>query len=115
MNNKEFVKKFKKINKKNPEGISNYEDNFFNDEEDDNKSNTDLELETDSDDDQGNFSPEERTSYAESDTDVSSIYSEQSDTEEDVSRVKNKFFKPKTLQHTKFKLLQEESDFEEET
>jgi len=113
MNNKDFVRNFKKLNSKQPEGVSKYENNFLNDE-DDNKSDTELELESDNDDDCENFGSEENIGYTESDTDVSSVCSEHSDTEEDVVRVKNKFFKPKLVQSTKFTLLQEESDFEEE-
>ena len=116
--NKDFVNNYKKLNKKNPEGISTYENNFLNDDEENSsgKSNgTDLELESDNDDDCENFGSEENIGYTESDTDVSSVCSEHSDTEEDVVRVKNKFFKPKLVQSTKFTLLQEESDFEEES
>ena len=116
--NKDFVNNYKKLNKKNPEGISKYENNFLSDDEEDSpgkSSDTDLELESDSDDDCENFGSEEHTGYTESDTDVSSICSEHSDTEESIVRVKNKFFRPKPKQPVKFKLLQEESDFEEET
>ena len=116
--NKNFVDKYKKLNKKNPEGISKYENNFLSDDEEDSpskSSDTDLELETDSDDECKKFSSEKNTGYTESDTDVSSVCSEHSDTEESIVHVKNKFFRPKSKQTVKFKLLQEESDFEEET
>ena len=113
--NTDFVNNFKKLNKKNPEGFSKYENNFLSDEESPGKSNdTDLELESDSDNECENFGSEEQTRYTESDTDASSICSEPSDVE-DVVHVKNKFFKTKTKKTVSFKLLQEESDFEEET
>ena len=108
--NTEFVGNFKKINKKKPTGISNYENNYPSDIED---SKSDLELESDSDDDSGNFNSEENNTYTESDTDTSSLYS---DTEEDVVKHKNTRFGSKSSSHiNKFKLLQEESDFEEES
>ena len=108
--NTDFTCNFKKINKKNPTGISIYENNYSSDIED---SKSDLDLESDSDDDSGNFNSEENTIYTESDTDTSSVYS---DTEEDVVKHKNTRFRPKSAsQPNKFKLLQEESDFEEES
>ena len=58
MNNKDFVRNFKKLNNKQPEGLSKYENNFLNDE-DDNKSDTDLELESDNDQEDENFNHEE--------------------------------------------------------
>ncbi len=113
--NREFVSSFKKLNKKNPEGISEYENNFFSDDENPSKSSdTDLELESDSDDENENFSSEINRTCHESDTDVSSVCSENSDAEESNIRT-NKLFRTKPKQHIKFKLLQEESDFEEET
>lgn len=117
--NKDFVNNYKKLIKKNPEGISKYENNFLSDEEDSpgKSSDTDLELDSDSDNDCENFGSEKHTGYTESDTDVSSVCSEHSDTEESIVHIKNKFFKPKPKpkQPVKFKLLQEEVDFEEES
>jgi len=111
MNNKDFVRNFKKLNNKQPEGLSNYENNFLNDE-DDNKSDTELELESDNDQEDENFNQEETNGYIESDTDTASVCS---DIEEAVVCSKSKLFNSKTVQHIKFKLLQEESDFEEES
>ena len=111
MNNKDFVRNFKKLNNKQPEGLSKYENNFLNDE-DDNKSDTDLELESDNDQEDENFNHEETNGYIESDTDTASVCS---DVEEVVTCSKSKLFKSKTVQHAKFKLLQEEVDFEEES
>ena len=110
MNSIDFVKNFKKINKKNPQGTSNYEDNFLSDD-DCNKSVLDSELDSDSDDDSGNFNSEEYNNYTESETDVSSICS---DVDEEIIKVKKKN-KSKQEQVNTFKLLQEESDFEEES
>ena len=111
MNNKDFVRNFKKLNSKQPEGVSKYENNFLNDE-DDNKSDTELELESDNDQEDENFNQEETNGYIESDTDTASVCS---DVEEVVKCSKSNLFKPKSVQTTKFKLLQEESDFEEES
>jgi len=111
MNNKDFVRNFKKLNNKQPEGLSNYENNFLNDE-DDNKSDTELELESDNEQEDENFDQESNRCF-ESDTDTASVCS---DVEEVIACSKNKLFKSKsTVQPTTFKLLQEESDFEEES
>lgn len=110
MINNSFVNNFKKINKKNPEGISKYENNFLNT----NSSDTEVDSDSDNNDDCGNLYQYDQSVDIGSETDASSVCSEHSEIEEETNNIKTKFFKTKNNQPSKFKLLQEESDFEEE-
>lgn len=112
MNKNDFVNGFKKINKKNPEGISNYENNFSNKYTTDCDHNSSSDSDSASDiDDEDNFG---NADYEESDTELSSVCSEHSDTEDDIVKLKSKTLSSRTVTE-RFRILQEESDFEEES
>jgi hypothetical protein len=112
---KDFTNNFKHFNKRLPQGVSEYKDNYESDEDSDiiNFKSSDLELESDKSD---SDNEDENLQINESDTDQSA-FSEHSD-DEDQPRSKRKHSKPVVKQYEQklvtYKILQEESDFEEE-